>query len=89
MNGYYLEITGSWDGQEYPAGARVQFVCHTGYILTGPDQYLCQKGGVWVPRKEEPRCDPLQQLVGECVCMCMCVCVCMYMCMCVLVCVSV
>ncbi|XP_050692400.1 uncharacterized protein LOC126983611 isoform X2 [Eriocheir sinensis] len=71
MNGYYLEVTGSWDGQEYqeyPAGARIQFVCHTGYILRGPDRFLCQKGGVWVPRKVVPQCEPSQQLIGAELC---------------------
>ncbi|KAK8378444.1 hypothetical protein O3P69_011150 [Scylla paramamosain] len=68
MNGYYFEITGSWDGQEYPANARVQFVCHTGYVLSGPDQFTCEKGGVWVPRKEVPHCEPLQELIGAELC---------------------
>lgn len=66
MNGYYIEVTGSSDLQ-YPPGARQQFVCHTGYVLHGPDLYVCNKGGEWVPRRQ-PHCEPSKQLIGSELC---------------------
>ncbi|XP_069169522.1 sushi domain-containing protein 4 isoform X2 [Procambarus clarkii] len=66
MNGYYIEVTGSSDLQ-YPPGATQQFVCHTGYVLHGPDLFVCKKAGEWVPRRE-PRCEPSKQLIGSELC---------------------
>ncbi|KAK3851290.1 hypothetical protein Pcinc_042055, partial [Petrolisthes cinctipes] len=66
VNGYYLEVTGSSD-HEYPPGARLQFVCHTGYILRGPDAYMCNKAGEWEPRRR-PLCMPSAQLIGSELC---------------------
>ncbi|XP_066951483.1 uncharacterized protein [Macrobrachium rosenbergii] len=66
MNGYYIEIAGSSD-QQYPPGARLQFVCHTGYILKGPDIFLCKEADGWIPRRK-PKCEPSQQLLDSELC---------------------
>ncbi|XP_071537075.1 sushi domain-containing protein 4-like isoform X2 [Panulirus ornatus] len=67
MNGYFLEVIGSSDLQ-YPPEAELQFVCHTGYVLRGPDKFICSgSGSGWIPRRQ-PRCEPSQELIGSELC---------------------
>ncbi|KAK7018696.1 hypothetical protein SK128_026495, partial [Halocaridina rubra] len=66
MNGYFIELSGSYD-QQYPPGARLQFVCHTGYILKGSDLFICNEVRGWSPRRK-PKCEPSQELLDAELC---------------------
>ncbi|CAL4063764.1 unnamed protein product, partial [Meganyctiphanes norvegica] len=67
VNGYYLEVEEAGDPQ-YPVGARLQFVCHSGYKIRGPDVFTCRRAGEWSPAPQRSTCLPSQQLLMSQLC---------------------
>ncbi|KAB7500242.1 CUB and sushi domain-containing protein 2, partial [Armadillidium nasatum] len=63
INGYYIELFESSDSF-YPLGARLQFICHSGYLLKGPDMFICDETGKWTP-ENQPECVLSPQILNS------------------------